>query len=36
LFSALGVRLTGNTTVDSIIQSAVGAVIVIVLARMFL
>jgi uncharacterized membrane protein YeaQ/YmgE (transglycosylase-associated protein family) len=36
LFAALGVRLTGTALVDSIIQSAVGAIIVIVLARLFL
>jgi uncharacterized membrane protein YeaQ/YmgE (transglycosylase-associated protein family) len=36
LFGAIGVRLTGNGIVDNIIQSAVGAIIVILLARMFL
>ena len=36
LFGAVGIKLTGNAMVDSIIQSAVGAIIVILLARMFL
>ncbi|MEQ1647706.1 MAG: GlsB/YeaQ/YmgE family stress response membrane protein [Hyphomicrobiaceae bacterium] len=37
LFSAIGLKLgVGNPTVDSIIQSAIGAVVVILLARMFL
>jgi uncharacterized membrane protein YeaQ/YmgE (transglycosylase-associated protein family) len=36
LFNALGLRLTGNPLADNIIQSAVGAIIVIVLARLLL
>ena len=36
LFNMLGVKLLGNPMVDTIIQSAVGAIIVIILARMLL
>lgn len=36
LLGSLGVRLTGNAMVDSIIQGAIGAIIVIVLARLLL
>ena len=36
LFNQLGVKLLGNPLVDSIIQGAVGAIIVIVLARLLL
>lgn len=36
LLGNLGVKLTGNAMVDSILQGAVGSIIVIILARMFL
>jgi uncharacterized membrane protein YeaQ/YmgE (transglycosylase-associated protein family) len=36
LLGTLGVRLTGNGLVDSVLQGAIGAIIVIILARMFL
>jgi uncharacterized membrane protein YeaQ/YmgE (transglycosylase-associated protein family) len=36
VFNALNVRLTGNAIVDQIIQAAVGAVIVVLIARVFL
>jgi uncharacterized membrane protein YeaQ/YmgE (transglycosylase-associated protein family) len=36
LLNTLGVKLTGNGLVDSILQGAIGAILVIILARMFL
>ena len=37
LLNAVGLKIgVGNATVDSIIQSAIGAIVVIILARLFL
>lgn len=36
LFEQLKIRMTGNAIVDSIAQSAVGAVIVVIVARLFI